>query len=266
MSVSISFSNLSANGHSDALTRRILPGEQILLASEDMTAIKSFLQVLAGEKDAATGTAWMRWLPDSTRPFRFEETERGRLPRVWKQHTASVWATGTGYESRVQACVARSPNLLLLEGPLTDTPSFSALLPVLLQQRKSTRTVTVVADPLMRQMDRYDYIGLLVNGKWGTWETPQQLAARFNGNIWTVRVADMERLQKDLPEWYELKHFYRAGDTFRVITKGQNATDHAANAGISVMRMTAWLALKDHQAIEVQPAQPVLKDLVSFLS
>jgi hypothetical protein len=191
--------------------------------------------------------------------------ERTRLPRIWKEQVAVLWNKASHYEKDWQELAGRSPAVLLIEAPADENPFFAAALPTLLQQRKAGGKLTLVLDPMLRFMDQYDRTGLFGAGKLCTWHSPGQLSEKLSGSVWSVQVADMPRLEKDLPQWHDLQHFYRSDGVFRVITTGQNTAGNVANTGISVMSMTAWLAIRDHQDIVVRPATPILKDWLTLL-
>jgi|GEM_PF-2830651 len=231
----------------------------------------TLLRILAAQIRPDTGALWMNITPDASRAYVQEPIELNRNRAKWLRHTTFIPTELTGIQkfrygtpkNMLAKAGEQHPALLLIDEPFRNTHSSEEpLFRDLLATRRKKGLLTIVSDSDIKEIALFDYLVLLHTGKIITTDTPQGFLKKFSGPILAIRTQDMGRLERDLHTFEGASHFYVHGADIRLQLDSGTTIVTAAGAGFSVMGITAWLALRDHQQITVRPVAPILSDFL----
>lgn len=173
-------------------------------------------------------------------------------------------ALSGGMKQKLALCCAliHRPEVLFLDEPGTgvDPVSRKEFWDMLADLRKFGITM-LVSTPNMDEAALCDRIALMQKGEIMAVDTPQGIVTAYYHPLFAVRSDDMYRLMKDLRAFDGAADCYAFGEFAHLKLASPNATTNlAANAGMAVMAISAYLSLKNHQNIQVKPAAATIED------
>lgn len=173
-------------------------------------------------------------------------------------------ALSGGMKQKLALCCAlvHRPELLFLDEPGTgvDPVSRKEFWEMLADLRRNGLTM-LVSTPNMDEAALCDRVALMQKGQILAIDTPQGIVNSYRSPLLAVRSADMYRLIHDLRAFDGAADCYAFGEYAHLKLTTPTATvAQAANTGLSVMAVSAYLALKNHEDIEVKPAFATIED------
>jgi ABC-type multidrug transport system ATPase subunit len=267
----LSISNLSKMGYVIFPFSLLLPkGEIIGVLGTNGAGKTTLIRLLAGDLPPSTGTIWVKHTPDARQPHQIENWEvRGNQAKT-KRWIAYVpeklsWWQNLRNGSKIkyiESIIQQRPMLLLIDEPFKNTSmSDKQIFVDLMKQCKKEGISVIIGSSDLNEVAILDRILYLQQGRILLNDSPIQILKRYASPILTIRTDDMPRLTQELYVREDVLDCRTVGDLLRVQFRGDPAnTNNAAQAGMYVMGMTAWLALKDHANIEVKPATILMED------
>lgn len=173
-------------------------------------------------------------------------------------------ALSGGMKQKLALCCAlvHRPDLLFLDEPGTgvDPVSRKEFWEMLADLRRNGLTM-LVSTPNMDEAALCDRVALMQKGQILAIDTPQGIVNNYRSPLLAVRAADMYRLIRDLRAFDGAADCYAFGEYAHLKLAAPTATvAQAANTGLSVMAVSAYLALKNHEDIEVKPTFATIED------
>lgn len=173
-------------------------------------------------------------------------------------------ALSGGMKQKLALCCAlvHRPELLFLDEPGTgvDPVSRKEFWEMLADLRRNGLTM-LVSTPNMDEAALCDRVALMQKGQILAIDTPQGIVNNYRSPLLAVRAADMYRLIRDLRAFDGAADCYAFGEYAHLKLATPTATvAQAANTGLSVMAVSAYLALKNHEDIEVKPTFATIED------
>lgn len=173
-------------------------------------------------------------------------------------------ALSGGMKQKLALCCAliHRPEVLFLDEPGTgvDPVSRKEFWDMLAGLRAFGITM-LVSTPNMDEAALCDRIALMQKGQIMAVDTPRGVVASYYHPLFAVRSDDMYRLMHDLRAFEGAADCYAFGEFAHLKLASHTATTQlAANAGMSVMAISAYLSLKNHQNIQVKPTAATIED------
>jgi ABC-type multidrug transport system ATPase subunit len=230
----------------------------------------TLLRLFAGDLQPNTGTIWVRYTPDAQQLNQVENWEVSGNKTKTKRWIAAVpeqlsWWQKFRFGNKnkyIESVIKKRPMLLLIDEPfknisITDKQVFGDLL----KQCKKEGITVIIGSSDLNEVNMFDRILYMEQGKILINDSPIAILKRYASPILTIRTDNMLRLKQELLAREDVLHCREINQMLRVQFRGDPAnTNNAAQAGMYVMSMTAWLALKDHINIEVKPAATEMED------
>lgn len=159
-----------------------------------------------------------------------------------------------GMKQKLALCCAlvHKPGVLYLDEPTTgvDPVSRKEFWEMLHRLKKQGITI-LVSTPYMDEAMLCDRIALIRGGRFMSIETPQNIVAQFDTQLWSARARSMFRLLGDLRAYPGMGDCYVAGETHHFTLSGTEF-DPAA--------LVEWLRAKGHEDIAVERIEPDIED------
>lgn len=173
-------------------------------------------------------------------------------------------ALSGGMKQKLALCCAliHRPEVLFLDEPGTgvDPVSRKEFWDMLAGLRNFGITM-LVSTPNMDEAALCDRIALMQKGQIMAVDTPAGVVASYHHPLFAVRSDNMYRLMQDLRAFEGAADCYAFGEFAHLKLASPSATTNlAANAGLSVMAISAYLSLKNHQNIQVKPTFATIED------
>lgn len=173
-------------------------------------------------------------------------------------------ALSGGMKQKLALCCAliHRPEVLFLDEPGTgvDPVSRKEFWEMLAGLRHHGITM-LVSTPNMDEAALCDRIALMQKGRILAVNSPQGVVQSYRHGLLAVRAGDMYRLLRDLRTHEGVADCYAFGEYAHVkLATPPAAANQVANTGMSVMALTAFLTLKNHDDIEVKPAAATIED------
>jgi ABC-type methionine transport system ATPase subunit len=270
----LSISRVGGAFWTSPLTLRMAPGEVWGVIGANQTGKSTFLRLLAARMPVNTGASlWLSVAPDAMRPHIREQFSAHRSPDKWNQQVVLIpdkptwmekWRYGN-VEKMLETAAQKRPAVLLVDDALrflqpAQTPAFQALL----TDRRQQRGITVLAAAELSLLPFVDKVLLLRHQQPPVVMTTKALLDYFRNPVMAIQVRDMQQLEQDMTRMEGIRGFYRQDNHLRLQLNDFDGAANAANAGMAVMRLSAWLAIHDHQDISVQPVTPTLQDYIKM--
>ncbi len=167
-------------------------------------------------------------------------------------------ALSGGMKQKLALCCAliHKPEVLFLDEPGTgvDPVSRQEFWEMLASLRKHGITM-LVSTPNMDEAELCDRVALLQKGEIMAIDTPKGITAGFKSPLYAVRSDDMYQLIKDLRGMEGVPDCYAFGEYAHL--KQAQLSD---NLKLSESSIKQFLHAKNHQNIEIKPAQATIED------
>lgn len=167
-------------------------------------------------------------------------------------------ALSGGMKQKLALCCAliHKPEVLFLDEPGTgvDPVSRQEFWEMLASLRKHGITM-LVSTPNMDEAELCDRVALLQKGEIMAIDTPKGITAGFKSPLYAVRSDDMYQLIKDLRGMEGVADCYAFGEYAHL--KQAQLSD---NFELSESSIKQFLHAKNHQNIEIKPAQATIED------
>jgi ABC-type multidrug transport system ATPase subunit len=230
----------------------------------------TLIRLLAGDLEPNTGTIWVKYTPDARQPHQIENWEvRGNKTKT-KRWIAYIpeklsWFQNLRFGNKnkyIESILKQHPMLLLIDEPFKNTSiSDKQIFVDLMKQCKKEGISVIIGSAELNEVAILDRILYMEQGKILLNDTPIAILKRYATPILTIRCDEMNRLKQELLSREDVLDCREVAQSLRVQFRGDPAnTNNTAQAGMYVMSMTAWLALKDHKNIEVKPASVEMED------
>jgi ABC-2 type transport system ATP-binding protein len=266
----LSKSNPAASWAVHPLSMRLTQGGITGILGNQNSGKTTLLRLLAGEIEPNTGTVWVRYTPDAQQPHQIENWEVLGNKTKTKQWIAYLpeklnWFQNLRFGNKnkyLESIIKQRPMLLLIDEPFKN-PSISdkQVFIDLMKQCKKEGISVILGSAELNEVAILDRILYMEQGKILLNNTPIAILKRYATPILTIRCDEMNRLKQELLTREDVLDCCEVAQSLRVQFRGDPAnTNNAAQAGMYVMSMTAWLALKDHTNIEVKPASLEMED------
>jgi ABC-type multidrug transport system ATPase subunit len=266
----LSKSNPAASWAVHPLNLILRQGGIIGILGKEHSGKTTLLRLLAGDLPPNTGTIWVKHTPDAQHPYQVENWEvRGNRTKTqrWIAYVPEQlsWWQNLRFGNKnkyIESIIPQRPMLILIDEPfknisISDKQVFSDLM----NQCKKEGISVIIGSANLNEVALLDRILYMEQGKILLNDSPIAILKRYASPILTIRTDDMQRLKQELIVREDVLDCRTVGDLLRVQFCGDPAnTNNAAQAGMYVMSMTAWLALKDHANIEVKPAVVLMED------
>jgi ABC-type multidrug transport system ATPase subunit len=266
----LSKSNSAASWAVHPLSLRLSQGGIIGVLGKPQSGKTTLLRLIAGDSQPNTGTVWVRYTPDPQQPHQVENWEVLGNKSKTKRWIAYVpekltWWQNLRFGNKnkyIESIIQQNPMLLLIDEPfkdisITDKQVFSDLI----NQCKKNGISVIIGSAETNEVALFDRILYMEQGKILINDSPIAILKRYASPILTIRTDDMHRLKQELQAREDVLNCREVNQILRVQFRGDPAnTNNAAQAGMYVMSMTAWLALNDHNNIEVKPAAIEMED------
>jgi ABC-type Na+ transport system ATPase subunit NatA len=266
----LSKSNPAASWAVQPLSLLLPQGGIIGVLGKEHAGKTTLLRLLAGQLQPNTGTIWVRFAPDAQQPFQIENWEvlgNKAKTKKWIAYLPAQlnWWQNLRFGSKnkyIESIIAQKPMLLLIDEPFLNTSTTDLQVFVDLMNRCKNEGISVIlGSSALNEVALLDRILYMQSGKILLNDSPIAILKRYATPILTIRTDDMSRLQQELVDREDVLDCHAVGPLLRVQFRGDPAsTNNAAQAGVYVMSMTAWLALKDHTNIEVKPTAATMED------
>jgi ABC-type multidrug transport system ATPase subunit len=230
----------------------------------------TLLRLLAGDLKPNTGTVWVRHRPNAQLPHQIENWEvLGNKTKTnrWIAYTPEKlsWFQNLRFGNKnkyIESIIKQRPMLLLIDEPFKNTSiSEKQVFVDLMNQNKKEGISVIIGSAELNEVAILDRILYMEQGKILLNDTPIAILKRYATPILTIRCDEMNRLKQELLSREDVLDCREVAQSLRVQFRGDPAnTNNTAQAGMYVMSMTAWLALKDHKNIEVKPASVEMED------
>lgn len=166
-----------------------------------------------------------------------------------------------GMKQKLALCCAlvHSPKVLFLDEPTTGVDpvsrkEFWEMLGTLREQGISI----VASTPYMNEAVRCHRIAFVQNGKISECDTPENIRRKFPYAILAVKSRDAFTLLQDLRKFPEAHSCYSFGNYQHLYLK---TTAHdGTGSGDSAARLQAYLEMKGHRDIRIQPMEASIED------
>ncbi len=179
-------------------------------------------------------------------------------------------ALSGGMKQKLALCCAliHKPEVLFLDEPGTgvDPVSRQEFWEMLASLRAYGITM-LVSTPNMDEAGLCDRVALLQSGRIMTIDTPQGITSGFKNRLFAVRSDDMYQLIKDLRGMDGVADCYAFGEYAHLKWSDDSKSSdhyHPSSGQTTLSRQTTeihdFLISKNHQHIEIKPAQPTIED------
>ena len=166
-----------------------------------------------------------------------------------------------GMKQKLALCCAlvHSPKVLFLDEPTTGVDpvsrkEFWEMLGTLREQGISI----VASTPYMNEAVRCHRIAFVQNGKISECDTPENIRRKFPYAILAVKSRDAFTLLQDLRKFPEAHSCYSFGNYQHLYLK--TAAHDGRGSGDSAARLQAYLEMKGHRDIRIQPMEASIED------
>lgn len=167
-----------------------------------------------------------------------------------------------GMKQKLALCCAliHKPSVLFLDEPTTGVDPVSRKeFWEMLKRLKEQGITILVSTPYMDEANRCDRIALMQNGKVLSVNTPTAITASYPGKLWSVKAADMYKLQLDLKKNESVSGCFSFGETLHVNLK--NETDS------SMAELQNYLESQGNKNLQIQEIKPDIEDcFINLLS
>ena len=157
-----------------------------------------------------------------------------------------------GMKQKLALCCAliHKPKVLFLDEPTTGVDPVSRKeFWEMLKRLKEQGISILVSTPYMDEAKLCDRIALIQNGKILEIDTPQNIVARFDSNLYAVRSDNMFKLLTDLRSFPKTESCFAFGEKHHLVLKENN---------LDINNLKVYL--KDHNNLEVKKIVPGIED------
>lgn len=178
---------------------------------------------------------------------------------IWKQlapfKKRRAGKLSGGMKQKLALCCAliHKPKILFLDEPTTgvDPVSRTEFWDILKNIKQQGITV-VVSTPYMDEATRCDRIALIQNGHIIKIDTPQQIIAGFKGRLFTIKVANIFGLLRDMKQFPLKSIFYPYGEYLHIAFYDDEAT--------ALPLFKEFLQERQHNYEGLEPISPTIED------
>ena len=125
----------------------------------------------------------------------------------------------------------------------------------MLKKLKGEGISILVSTPYMDEASMCDRIALIQDGAFMTIDTPENIVAQFEHELWAVQGAEMYRILKDLRANNEVRSSFAFGDTHHITVDSMSQDE-----------LKQYLSAKGHSDIKIEKIKAGIEDCFMELS
>ncbi len=174
----------------------------------------------------------------------------------FKTRRAGALSGGMKQKLALSCALIHEPVVLFLDEPTTGVDPVSRKeLWAMLKKLQNHGITILVSTPYMDEANLCDRIALIQDGAFMKIDTPENIVAAYDQELWAIKSEGMSKLLKDLRANPEVKSCFAFGDTHH-ITVGK----------ITPKKLEAYLKEKGHSGISIIPIKAGIEDCFMELS
>ena len=174
----------------------------------------------------------------------------------FKKRRAGALSGGMKQKLALCCTLIHKPVVLFLDEPTTGVDPVSRKeLWEMLKKLKHEGITILVSTPYMDEAGLCDRIALIQEGAFMKIDTPQNIVAGFNRELWAVKSNDMSKLLKDLRANKDVKSSFAFGETH-----------HITVDKISQEELQSYLENIGHKGVNIQSIKAGIEDCFMELS
>jgi ABC-type multidrug transport system ATPase subunit len=174
----------------------------------------------------------------------------------FKTRRAGALSGGMKQKLALSCALIHEPVVLFLDEPTTGVDPVSRKeLWAMLKKLQNHGITILVSTPYMDEANLCDRIALIQDGAFMKIDTPENIVAAYDQELWAVKSEGMSKLLKDLRANPEVKSCFAFGDTHH-ITVGK----------ITLKKLETYLKEKGHSGISIIPIKAGIEDCFMELS
>jgi ABC-type multidrug transport system ATPase subunit len=174
----------------------------------------------------------------------------------FKTRRAGALSGGMKQKLALSCALIHEPVVLFLDEPTTGVDPVSRKeLWAMLKKLQNHGITILVSTPYMDEANLCDRIALIQDGAFMKIDTPENIVAAYDQELWAVKSEGMSKLLKDLRANPEVKSCFAFGDTHH-ITVGK----------ITPKKLETYLKDKGHSGISIIPIKAGIEDCFMELS
>lgn len=174
----------------------------------------------------------------------------------FKTRRAGALSGGMKQKLALSCALIHEPVVLFLDEPTTGVDPVSRKELWAMLKKLQNRGITIlVSTPYMDEANLCDRIALIQDGAFMKIDTPENIVAAYDQELWAVKSDDMSKLLKDLRANQEVRSCFAFGDTHH-ITVGK----------ITPLALEAYLKEKGHSDMSIIPIKAGIEDCFMELS
>ncbi len=171
----------------------------------------------------------------------------------FKNRRAGALSGGMKQKLALSCALIHKPRLLVLDEPTTgvDAVSRKEFWELLKKMQKKEITI-LVSTPYMDEAAMCDRVALMQSGELLSLNTPQQIVDDFDGNLFSVKTANMYSLLNELLSFDNEIQAYRFGESIHVVSHAEPQQ--------TIEKIKAFLSEKGQREITAEQTTPVIED------